>query len=154
MNFEMRDCKPSLTETEVERVEQKWGFVFPVEYRRFLLMYNGGRPNLECFRFKGGSYGDSMIDWFLAIYDGKYNNFERCYNVFKVKEKRLLDNLVPIARDPGGNLICISVSSEDRGAIYFWDHEKEQDEATSKNVSLIADNFDEFISKLEPNEFA
>jgi hypothetical protein len=155
MALEIRESKRPVSEIEIERIERRWGFIFPEEYKSFLLKHNGGFPPiLNMFKFEDGDYGDSLVDWFLAIYDGKHDNFEHYYEVYKVKEQRLLENLVAIAHDPGGNLICLSVVGEDRGAVYFWDHEKEEDVATSRNVRLIAPSFNEFLEKLEPNEFA
>lgn len=150
MKLEIKKFAPAVSEAEVLRVEKKWEFTLPQEYRSFLLLHNGGKPTFDRFKFRQGSYGRSMVDWFLAIYEGKYDNFEDYFDVYKIREPRLLNNLVPIAHDPGGNLICISVLGEDRGAVYFWDHEEEQDEATSENVYLIADTFNEFLQKLEP----
>ncbi|WP_081743142.1 SMI1/KNR4 family protein [Acetivibrio clariflavus] len=37
-------------------------------------------------------------------------------------------DVIPIARDPFGNLICISVSEDSYGKVLFWDHEKDDDE--------------------------
>ncbi|WP_394370020.1 SMI1/KNR4 family protein [Sphingobacterium micropteri] len=32
-----------------------------------------------------------------------------------------------MAHDPGGNLVCISCDSDDKGCIYFWNHENDLD---------------------------
>ena len=67
---------------------------------------------------------------------------------------RMPKRLVPIASDSFGNQICIAVSGDDRGSIFFWDHEKEADEGegespeTIGNVTLIADSFSAFLDLL------
>ena len=60
------------------------------------------------------------------------------------EEKRLPDYFVPIAHDPGGNLICISCSETENGFVYFWDHENEG----NNNVYLISKGFNDFIGNL------
>jgi hypothetical protein len=34
-----------------------------------------------------------------------------------------LSGLIPIAHDPGGNMVCLAVTGEKMGKIFFWDHE-------------------------------
>jgi len=147
--------KPPLSEARLVQVEEKIGIRLPEQYRRFLLKYNGGQPIPASFHYKteAGPYSGSMVDWFLAIYDGEYNNFESWFELCKGEQPRVPANLVPIAHDPGGNLICISVSGSDQGAVYFWDHENEaEDEPDYRNVHLIDDTFDEFLAHLKDSE--
>lgn len=72
--------------------------------------------------------------------------------MYKLDEARVPDPMVPIAHDPGGNLVCISVTGEDAGKVYFCDHEGEyangQRNRTESNVHLVADSFTEFITSL------
>jgi hypothetical protein len=60
---------------EIEKIENFCGLIFPDEYKNHLLKYNGGQcePNLFMFN-ENGRNTESFIDWFLAIYDGEYNN--------------------------------------------------------------------------------
>jgi hypothetical protein len=63
---------------------------------------------------------------------------------------RIPKKLFPIANDPFGNLICVSLTGEDCGAVYFWDHENEPDDEDTefRNIHLIADSWEEFIDGL------
>jgi len=75
------------------------------------------------------------------------------FELFKIEERRMPDNLVPIGDDPGGNLICISVSGKDCGSLLFWNLEGEADVeegevASYENVSLIAPSFSAFLNDL------
>jgi hypothetical protein len=36
---------------------------------------------------------------------------------------RMPHHLLPIARDPGGNLFVLSLGELDQGAVYYWDHD-------------------------------
>ena len=148
MGVVIQNTEPPLSAQRVKQVEKKYGIKLPLQYRNFLLAHNGGQPIPNEFHFKKkqGQYTDSIVDWFLAIYEGENDNFEEYYDTYKIDENRIPENLVPIAHDPGGNLICISVSGDDEGAVFFWDHEHEED---GDNIHLIADSFDEFLSGLK-----
>ena len=150
----IRDTETPLLSEAIRKVEDRFGIVLPIEYRDFLLLHNGGRPRPDVFRFKkpSGKYADSCVDWFLAIYDGEHDNFESYFETYKLDQHRLPTELVPIAHDPGGNLICIAVSGSRKGAVFFWDHEYECDigeTPTFANVHVIADTFSEFLNSLQ-----
>lgn len=145
----IEESEKPLTLEGLEAAEQRLQVVFPAEFREFLLKHNGGRPRPNTFEFidTNGESSNSLIDFFLAIFDGNIDNLEIEYRA-RVAEDRLLPHLVPIANDPFGNLICLSVRGEDQGKVYFWDHEIEPETAGYENMSLIADSFTEFLNKL------
>ncbi|WP_303924982.1 SMI1/KNR4 family protein [Draconibacterium sediminis] len=140
---------------EINQLEKLVGLNFPNEYKQHLLKYNGGQCIPNVFSFKeDGIETKSMIDWFLAIYEGEYDNLKSYLTTFKIEEKRMPSHMIPIAHDPLGNLICISCSPYDYGNIYFWDHEKEVNYGISgnedySNLIQIANSFNEFISLLK-----
>ena len=152
----VEDAKSPITTEDLDALEGRLGIKIPLQYRQWLLKYNGGRPIPSGFRFKreAGPYTDSTIAWFFAVYDGKFENFETKYRFWKITTKRVPGDLVPIARDPFGNLICLSFSGDDQGRVYFWNHEEEGEEgpATYENCHLIADSFQEFIDHLHDVE--
>lgn len=139
---------------QIEEIEKLIGLKFPVPYKNHLLSHNGGQciPNSFDF-YEDGRMSQSSIDWFLAIYDGEFDNLSEYIKTYKLDEKRMPSHMIPIAHDPGGNLICISCGNSDYGFIYFWDHEKETDYADSddedySNLHFIANSFHEFLEKL------
>jgi len=147
------DSKPALTASDLDDLERRLSIKLPDDYRQFLIRQNGGRPVSPVFTFVESSRGptDSSVAWFLSVHQGKYSNFEKDFRNFKVVQRRMPDNLVPIAHDPFGNEICMSFSGDDRGAIYFWDHESEADEGeepTYNNCYLIAKSLTEFLDGL------
>nr|WP_320120063.1 SMI1/KNR4 family protein [uncultured Marinifilum sp.] len=140
-----------ITESQVKRLEERLNFSFPIEYVEHILKNNGGRcePNIFSFN-EEGKKTESCVDWFLAIYEGEYDNLETEFNALKLEEKRMPTSFFPIAHDPGGNYICMD--SED-GKIYFWNHEKEVDyslnnDSDHANLYLIAESLGDFISNL------
>jgi hypothetical protein len=48
-DLEMEDPGPTLQDEEIDKVQSQLGVVFPEDYRRFLLRYNGGRPKPDLF---------------------------------------------------------------------------------------------------------
>jgi hypothetical protein len=140
---------------QIEEVEKSVGLIFPNEYKDHLIKYNGGQCNPNAFSFfENGKKTESCIDWFLAIYDGEYDNLTKYITMYKIDEKRLPSHILPIAHDPGGNLICISCGSKDNGAIYFWDHENEVDYKAStdddySNLYYIANILSDFLKNLK-----
>ena len=139
----------------LDALERAYEFRFPEQYREFLLKHNGGRLEPSKFNYleMRGPYTDSLVNWLFSVYDGEANNFEWYLRTLKINRVRMPLNLIPIGSDPFGNIICISTSGKDVGAVYFWDHEKEQDPdshlpPTWDNVFLIARSFDEFLVSL------
>ncbi|WP_323756668.1 SMI1/KNR4 family protein [Roseivirga sp.] len=145
------DQEQQLTNQQIGQIEKELSFKFPQEFRSHLLNYNGGRCDPNVFKFQeNGKPAYSSIDWFLSVYDGEYDNFKKYYTIYKIDEKRLPSNIVPIAHDPGGNLICLEI---DTGRVFFWNHEREVDYSISSdtdysNLYLVANNFNEFLEGL------
>lgn len=63
-----------------------------------------------------------------------------------IDDERLAADLVPIAEDSFGNLICVS-TTRDPGAIYWWDHELDE-----PSGQRLADDITEFLDDLDPFE--
>ncbi|MBX7215663.1 MAG: SMI1/KNR4 family protein [Candidatus Kapabacteria bacterium] len=148
------NVEASINNENIEEIEISVGLQFPQEYKDHLLKYNGGQcePNMFSF-YENNHLTSSCVDWFLAIYDGEFDNLKWYINLYKVKEKRMPFHIIPIAHDPGGNLICISCNGYDYGKIYFWDHEKEVDyliegDDNYSNLYLIANNLADFFNGL------
>lgn len=140
---------------QIEELEKLVNLTFPQEYKNHLLLHNGGRCEPNVFGFiEDNEPTESCIDWFLAIYDGEYDNLKDYIETYKLNEKRLPFHIIPIAHDPGGNLICISCGERDYGYIYFWNHEKEVDYNISadedySNLYLISQTFNSFLENLK-----
>ncbi len=153
VTFSQTESKLNLT--QIKEIEKYVNLKFHNEYKEHLLQYNGGQCLPNVFRFnENGKWAESCIDWFLAIYDGEYDNLKKYIQIYKIEEKRLPIHILPFAHDPGGNLICISCDNEDEGSIYFWDHENEVDYNASgdndySNLYFVAKSFNDFINELK-----
>lgn len=149
------ECERSIGVDEIGKVEELVGLRLPKEYKEHLLKYNGGRcePN-EFYFVENGVRTSSCVHFFLAIYDGEYDNLIDYVETYKLEEKRMPQHIFPIAHDPGGNLICLSCGEVDYGCAYFWNHEMEVDYKKSSdndysNLYLIEKSFDQFIKSLK-----
>jgi len=140
---------------DIEEIESYVKLTFPNEYKEHLLKYNGGQCNPNIFEFSENSeITYSNIDWFLAIYEGEYDNLRKHIELLKIESKRMPIHIIPIAHDSGGNLICISCGEKDYGYIYFWDHENEIDysfcdDYNYSNLHLISKDFNTFLAILK-----
>lgn len=149
-NITILESKIQLHEEDILQLESQLGLSLPSDYRTFLLHHNGGHPEPNAFRSKtilpGGEY--DILAWFFCLQDGDMNDIRTVHNIF---QGRIPPNLLPIAEDPFGNLICLSSSGRDEGKILFWDHEQEIPEGLIpdyRNIYLIADSFDELVNGL------
>jgi hypothetical protein len=151
--------KPQITETsrplkeiDIRRFEQNHGRPIPAAYREFLLRHNGGDPDPCHFKIRNAPKGipkTGAVKAFLGI-DVSEPTLALDYTLSRFRD-RVPPDLFPIARDPGGNLICIATQGAGSGKVYFWDHEFEAEEGqppTRKNLYLIADSFEGFMEEL------
>jgi hypothetical protein len=133
-------------ETAVATLETAIGTDLPSGYRRFLLTYNGGKPKPNIF-FISAEEGTDILRAFLGLSDSGYYQLVEHYEDYL---GRIPKNFLPIGVDTMVNLVCLSVAGDDYGKVYFWDHDREvtEGEPDYRNVYLLAESFDEFLSKL------
>jgi hypothetical protein len=61
--------------------------------------------------------------------------------------------LLPVASDSFGNLFAVSLRDQDRGTVWFWNHEQEADEGeppTEDNLTQVGPDWRTFLDSLEP----
>jgi SMI1-KNR4 cell-wall len=154
MNLLMHDSYPRISEKEILNTEEEIGKSLPDDYKAFLLESNGGQPELKKFPIQNNENDDAgILSWFLGICPGDYHDLLTNVNRFS---DRIPENLIPIARDPGGNLILMSLDGKDKGNVYFWAHEEECDEGETPNYDNlypVADSFKRLIESLSPANF-
>ena len=132
---------------ELQALEQQLGATLPADYREFLLAHNGGCPDPYCFPLPGHEADDcGILNQFLGI---EPETDRDLLTVWQRYQQRVPANLIPIAWDPGGNLICLAMDAADRGKVYFWDHEAECNPGEMPgydNLLLISDSFATFLN--------
>lgn len=143
----MRDIGPQLTQEQVSMLEHNIGIPLPMDYRDFLLQFNGGRPIPSSFPIRGfdlASSGD--IQRFFGITEDRAVPDIRWF--IKTLGGRIPHGLLPVAGDGSGNIVCLSLSGPHIGAVYFWHHDAEQSPPTYSNVYPIADSFTDFLESI------
>lgn len=147
MTAAILDFKGPITdESLVSSFERVIGFHLPNDYIEFLKSYNGGYPEPDAFYFSNCKDGSS-VDRFLSLGCEKHHDLLRYFNTYK---DRIPAGFLPIAHDPGGNLILIRLN-DDFPQIFFWDHEAEVDEGevpSTKNMYIISNSLSEFLAGL------
>lgn len=145
----IRQSRKPLSEEDIATVERRLGFPLPTEYMNFLLAHNGGRPEPKAFPIQENPSDDhGLVHNFMCIEEN--DNYDLLTWVERYRG-RIPRNFLPVAKDPGGNLVCLSVSGDDRGKVYFWDHEEAARTGESPgydNVYLVADGFHAFLDSL------
>jgi len=142
------DSEKNITKSDIYLLEAKLGINLPIEYKDFLLLHNGGRPEKDHYGFVENDNG-SVLDWFFAIYKG-----DNCINLLKEflrHENRIPKEFIPIARDPGSNIVCLGVNGSEYGKVYFWEFDQAVpygEEPNFDNMYLLANNFTDFINGL------
>lgn len=125
--------------------------LLPKEYKSFIIQTNGGFPKPDIFIINDFQ-GTSIIDIFYGFSDGiSYPHLDLIKNYIDTRLD-IPKNVIPIGEDPGGNYICMSLSEDNYGKIYFWDHEVPNEDENGKptydNMYLIAEGFNVFIDNL------
>lgn len=159
-------------EKEISKIEKKYGFRFPEEYRLFLLEYGNSYFNIDgsCYTTiekqpRTAEDGFATIGGFYGLGKGHDNIIEgiECYL------GRMPQSLIPIADDGCDNQICIGVSGGFLNKIYFWDHENEMEakimlgymdgetaeiDQYNMNLYMIAGSFKDFIMNFTVKEYS
>lgn len=132
---------------------KKIGAAFPETFIDYLMVHNDA--DLEPNRLEIPA-NETSIRYFYGTGDEDYSDIEANYFIYK---DRLPSKCIPIAPDPFGNQICMSLSAGTYGKIYFWDHETmdtyDDGQCTlgTEDMILIADSFEELCKKIKPANY-
>ena len=124
----MRKVRPATwrapTADDVAQIERAVGAPLPDDYRGFLTKRSVtafAQPYAIARLQEPAPFGQEVtLNVFFGFStDGKYS----IANEIETYQGRMPPGLLPIADDPGGNIICLAVGGSDAGAVYLWDHE-------------------------------
>lgn len=127
-----------IKEIDIDDFENHYSVKLPDEYKQFLLVTNGGIPNMVYF-VKDDS--DLVVNFFLSLGSEKYS-LEEYFEDYKIRENILPIDLLPIGEDAFGNIICISNNSERYGSIHLWYHE-------DARIKYLSDTLNELLNNLQ-----
>ncbi|WP_249872820.1 SMI1/KNR4 family protein [Oceanobacillus saliphilus] len=138
-------------ENDLITFSRKIGYELPKDYIEFLRHHNGGYvKNSISSYFKNGKQKFFLTSMFgLGSDDDLLSRFE-------TYKKRIPNTCIPIGRDAGGNLVCLNLSEDRYGYVYFWDHEEElnyeEGKITINDLYLITETFNEFLNSIERDD--
>ena len=154
-NMDLYDSGQKLTKDIIKRFENILGLSLPDDYKEFMMKTNGGTPEEDL------AYGfidvvtnktnDSDLRELFVFYEDEENdNFDDIMRIYKsmVNEKLIPPFFFPIGDDSGGDPLCMNLSQEEYGSIWFCDHELENSETGFLAASKIANSFTEFLDLL------
>jgi hypothetical protein len=125
-----------LTAQRLADFEMSLGTKLPEPYRVHLLANNGG--------YVEGARAIYELHHVYGIHEGpewaRFPNMRSLYNGLVPLD------LLAIADDPGGNLICLVLRGADRGAVCYWDHERAGE--PDQGVTRLAPDFNAFLQGL------
>lgn len=146
--MKIENSRPSFSTADLALVENTINCQLPSDYRKFLLAYNGGKPDTRRFSTANGKITSSVMDFFPITNDAETGLLSEIQGI--TISKLIPKNLIPIAIDPIENRLLISISPDDFGAIYYWAWDEEPDPETCsyQYITIIANSFSEFINML------
>lgn len=128
----------------IKDFEEEYRVKFTKKYEEFLIYWNGGYPEPNLFMISS-EQGTSVLNNFYGIGEIPSN----LGDYIDIYEFRLPEGFIPIANDPGGNVICLGTKEPYYDKIYFWDHEQEsEDPDDMSNVYFLANNINDFLNNL------
>lgn len=141
---------------KLSKIEKKLSMRFPEDYKSFIIDTNGGIPEKDMlydfYDEVTETKNTSIIRRFYSVCDENSEyNLERIFNTM-YKEQIIEKDMLPIADDPLGNPLCISLKQSEYGTVYYLNHEFENVETGFLMKSKIADNFSDFIKSLYTDE--
>lgn len=153
------DKQKPVTSEDIKQIESELGYSLPNDYVEFLINYGGFAFNCYVIYplLEPCPIGDMQgLDVFFGVLPNDTYDIIGRYQGLK---DRIPSNFLPIARDGMGNHVCLSVNGDDKGYVYFWQHDAEvliDDDENSgyvKDIYLAARSFDEFIDSLERDDY-
>jgi len=138
---------PEIKEADVQRSEGDLGLIFPLDYRRFLLNFNGGNP-VPNYLLIPDLNEKVVVECFLGIGRPHFDLIKWTAEVRHSLD--LPDEFIPIAFDPGGNNLIMKSADYGSPEIYYWDSGRHFNLSTDdENAFFVADSFTELLTKFD-----
>lgn len=150
MPIKFESTGPAVTADTVSAFEAALPGRLPDDYRDFLRTTNGGRP--EPNWLPPERPGESLdIAEFLGLDVSEYSR--SLVQTRQVFTDRIPDHLLAVASANGSTKVCVSLSGDDRGSVWFYDTALEVEPEDGQDPDLLVrlfDSFTEFFAALEP----
>ena len=143
----MDEAGPHLSMLAVRAMEARLGFKLPQDYANFMLAYNGGRPVPNGFPIQGLENNPVGA---LQVFFGVGLSAESCdveWNYALFAEDGI-KKFLPIACTGCGDIICLVVAGESKGAVVLWDAHVEAETPVADRIYPVAEDFTAFLQTL------
>jgi len=144
-----------LCEASVEKINGLENILqteLPIAYKKYLKKFGGSNNVFETNVFFRPKVANSWtrsdgLDVFEIFY-GLTNANDSIDEAISIYRDRIPKSVIPIAGLPGGNQLCIGLSSDFTNRIYFWDADcEDSDMQSADKLFLVADDFDDLINR-------
>lgn len=138
--------RPQPTPSQIAFIENLVGAKLPSSYIAFLMFSNGGCPELDTFYIEAeGSRQEWAADRFFHVSSDSDSTESVVWN-YQHRWSGAKREILPIARDGGGNLICLDLTEPGSDRVVLWVHD-----VPGQPLLPVADSFEEFIDLLTMN---
>jgi hypothetical protein len=149
--IELRDERPPVSPDVLAAGEERlaqMGHRIPPSYKAFLVEHDGGRPVKDHFSFQqDGREETGLVHKFFGVTPAPSPGANLVTTVGLLGD-RIPVGVLPIARDPYGNLVCLDGRDGRDGPVLFWDHEYEGEPPDEANLYEIAPDLQTFLDNL------
>lgn len=119
----------------------------PLEYVNFMVKHNGGKSSYDTFSFNIGNENEStIISLFYSIStepdDINSLNYAMSYY------SRYPKDVMPIACDYLGNIVCLGIKSKIQNHVFIWIHDMVDEDDKWANLFLVSNSFNDFLNNL------
>lgn len=137
----------NVKQEEIFKFEDEIGFTLPNDYKKFLIKFNGGVPEVKYSTFTLNELEENIGLQVLYGLDLEENlDLREWYEEYK---DDLLDDCLIIGHGIGFGFIVL-VNSPEVSGVYFWDNSFElENSSEDENIYKISDTFREFIEELK-----
>ena len=141
---------PPATREIVDEFEATLPAPLPADYKEFLAARNGGNPEPNWWPPELDR-GPAGVRLFHALGEVK-----RSYSLTAHRETfdgRIPEHLLSVGHDEGGGQICVELTGDDRGSVWFYNPGLEYDEGDEPDPELltrVCDSFTDLLDRLEP----
>jgi len=133
-----RNQGPIVSAIEISNFEKKYGITLPTDFRDYLLASNGGTPNKVYYV---ENKADLVVNFFYSLGTQKYS-LEGAITDMEDDDPDLLNEMIPIAEDAFGNVLCLSITEKKYGSLFSRDHE-------DGDVRFIANSLSDVLKGLK-----
>lgn len=151
-------------EEELQAIEAKCGAKLPDDYREFLATYGSATFSRLVSIRSAGPLPSALSDDGLLPFDAFYGTerlADRCPSVLSCIDNfhgDIPDGLLPVANGWQDDQICLGMSGEQRGRVFYYDSQSmddgDDDEAGAQFpfTHYIADSFTDLLNRMEPSK--